>query len=61
MRAILEQPRSERQVADALHLQLGQTRAWLQRAVEEGLVSLTRQRRKLYTLSGRETHQLKLP
>ncbi len=60
IQAVLEQPRSERDVAEALHLQLGQARAWLQRAVEEGLVSSSTRRRKLYVLSEHDTHQLEL-
>ena len=60
IQAVLEQPRSERDVAETLHLQLGQTRAWLQRAVEEGLVSLNTHRRKLYVLSEHDPRQLEL-
>jgi DNA processing protein len=60
IQAVLEQPRSERDVAEALRLQLGQARAWLQRAVDEGLVSSSTRRRKLYVLSEHDTHQLEL-
>jgi DNA processing protein len=58
IQTVLKKPRSERDVAEALHLQLGQTRAWLQRAVEEGLVNLNTHRRKLYVLSEHDPHQL---
>lgn len=60
IQTVLKQPRSERDVAETLHLQLGQTRAWLQRAVEEGLVSLNTHRRKLYVLSEHDPRQLEL-
>ncbi len=60
MKAILQQPRSEREVAQTLSLHLGQARSWLQRAVEEGLVSSSTHGRKLYVLSEHDTHQLRL-
>lgn len=34
----LSEPRTETEVADAFHLQKAQTKAWLQRALDEGLV-----------------------
>jgi DNA processing protein len=56
--ACLQVPRSERDVADKLHLQLVQTRTWLNRAVDEGLVKLTARPRKLYVV--RDSEQLSL-
>jgi hypothetical protein len=42
----LEEPRSEKEVAEAFVLELTQARAWLKRAVADGLVDrLGRQRR----------------
>lgn len=35
-------------MAEELNLQLGQTRAWLDRAVEEGLARVQKKKRKLY-------------
>lgn len=58
--ARLQSPRSEREVAQELHLQLGQARTWLERAVREGLVSYRTRPRKLYVISEHETHQLRL-
>jgi DNA processing protein len=58
--ARLQSPRSEREVAQELHLQLGQARTWLERAVREGLVSSRTRPRKLYVISEHETHQLRL-
>ena len=37
MRAVLGEPRTEAEVAEALELQKGQAKMWLQRAVKEGL------------------------
>ena len=58
--ARLQSPRSEREVAEELDLQLSQARTWLERAVREGLVSSRTRPRKLYVISEHETHQLRL-
>lgn len=58
--ARLQSPRSDREVAQELHLQLGQVRTWLERAVREGLVSSRTRPRKLYVVSEHEAHQLRL-
>jgi DNA processing protein len=44
----LQAPRTDRDVAMALDLQLGQARVWLNRAVDEGLAKLQTRPRKLY-------------
>jgi hypothetical protein len=36
----LQEPRSDRDVAEALHIQLGQARIWLDRAVDEQLAEV---------------------
>ena len=36
--AFLASPRTEAEVAEAFHLEIAQTTAWLQRAVDDGLV-----------------------
>jgi predicted Rossmann fold nucleotide-binding protein DprA/Smf involved in DNA uptake len=56
----LRHPRSEREVAEQLNLQLGQTRAWLDRAVKEGLASVQKRKRKLYVASQLSGDQLSL-
>jgi predicted Rossmann fold nucleotide-binding protein DprA/Smf involved in DNA uptake len=58
--ACLRAPRSERDVAEALNLQLGQARVWLDRAVEEQLVRVKRKPRKLYIACVASEDQLKL-
>jgi predicted Rossmann fold nucleotide-binding protein DprA/Smf involved in DNA uptake len=58
--ASLEHPRSDRDVAEELDLQLGQARAWLDRAVQEGLASVQRHKRKLYVASPIGEDQLSL-
>jgi predicted Rossmann fold nucleotide-binding protein DprA/Smf involved in DNA uptake len=55
LEASLRHPRSEREVAEELNLQLGQTRAWLERALEEGLASVQKKKRKLYVASDRSS------
>jgi predicted Rossmann fold nucleotide-binding protein DprA/Smf involved in DNA uptake len=60
LEASLRHPRSEREVAEELKLQLGQTRAWLERAVEEGLVSVQKKKRKLYGVAEVSEDQLSL-
>lgn len=56
----LQSPRSEREVTEALKLQPGQTRVWLQRAVAEKLVTVRKRPRKLYLASDAGKAQLKL-
>jgi hypothetical protein len=60
LEASLRHPRSEREVAAELNLQLGQARAWLERAVEEGLASVQKKKRKLYVASQVNGDQLSL-
>jgi DNA processing protein len=60
LEASLRHPRSEREVAEELNLQLGQTRAWLDRAVLEGLASVQKKKRKLYVASQVSGDQLSL-
>jgi hypothetical protein len=60
LEASLRHPRSEREVAEELNLQLGQTRAWLDRAVQEGLASVQKRKRKLYVASQVSGNQLSL-
>jgi DNA processing protein len=60
LEASLRHPRSEREVAAELNLQLGQARAWLDRAVEEGLASVQKKKRKLYVASQVNGDQLSL-
>jgi predicted Rossmann fold nucleotide-binding protein DprA/Smf involved in DNA uptake len=55
LEASLRHPRSEREVAEELNLQLGQTRAWLDLALEEGLASVQKKKRKLYVASDRSS------
>lgn len=56
----LRTPRSERDVAEALNLQLGQARVWLDRAVEEQLVRVMKRPRKLYVACEASEDQLEL-
>ncbi len=60
LEATLRHPRSDREVAEELGLQLGQARAWLDRAVREGLVSVQKRKRKLYVVSTVDGGQLSL-
>ncbi len=60
LRASLVHPRSDRDVAKELGLQLGQARAWLDRAVQEGLASVPKGRRKRYVVSEISEDQLRL-
>lgn len=60
LEASLKRPRGDREIAEELGVHLGQARAWLDRAVEEGLASLERRRRKLYMASGVNGDQLSL-
>jgi predicted Rossmann fold nucleotide-binding protein DprA/Smf involved in DNA uptake len=60
LEASLRHPRSEREVAEELNLQLVQTRAWLDRAVEEGLASVQKKKRKLYGVTEVSEEQLSL-
>lgn len=55
----LEQPRTEKEVAELLDVQIGQTRAWLKRAVEEGLAEASK-KPKRYSLSGRLVNRAQL-
>jgi transposase len=52
-------PRTEKEVAELLDVQIGQTRAWLKRAVEEGLAEASK-RPKRYSLSGRLANRAQL-
>ncbi|MGD1057285.1 MAG: DNA-processing protein DprA [Solirubrobacteraceae bacterium] len=56
----LRAPHSDRDVAEALNVQLGQARVWLDRAVEEHLVRVEKGRRKLYIACDASEDQLKL-
>jgi predicted Rossmann fold nucleotide-binding protein DprA/Smf involved in DNA uptake len=58
--ACLRAPRSEREVAEALNLQLGQARVWLDRAVDEQLVRVKKKPRKLYVACVASEDQLEL-
>jgi DNA processing protein len=60
LRAFLQVPRSERDVAQALRLQPAQARAWLARAVEEELAKVKKRPRKTYTARSDERDQLTL-
>jgi DNA processing protein len=60
LRDYLQEPRTERDVAEALRLQPGQARAWLVRAVEEELAEVKAGRRKLYVSRGADGGQLSL-
>jgi predicted Rossmann fold nucleotide-binding protein DprA/Smf involved in DNA uptake len=60
LQAYLRHPRSDRDVAEEMGLQLGQARAWLDRAVQEGLASVPKRRRKLYVASEVSEDQLSL-
>jgi DNA processing protein len=60
LREYLQEPRIERDVAEALRLQPRQARAWLLRAVEEELVEVQAGRRKLYVARGADGGQLSL-
>jgi predicted Rossmann fold nucleotide-binding protein DprA/Smf involved in DNA uptake len=56
----LQTPRSDREVAKVLHLQLGQTRSWLDRAVEEQLADVRARPRKRYVIHRSDPDQLSL-
>jgi DNA processing protein len=56
----LEEPRSDRDVAKALHIQLGQARSWLDRAVEEQLAEVRARPRKRYLSRRSDPDQLSL-
>lgn len=56
----LQQPRSEREVAEVLHLQPAQARTWLNRALDEGLVNMRKRPRKLYVVEDGDPEQLTL-
>jgi predicted Rossmann fold nucleotide-binding protein DprA/Smf involved in DNA uptake len=58
--ACLQEPRSEREVAEALRLQLAQARTWLNRAAEEDLVKVKSRPRKLYVVGEGDHDQLRL-
>jgi predicted Rossmann fold nucleotide-binding protein DprA/Smf involved in DNA uptake len=60
LEASLKHPRGDREIAEELGLQLGQARAWLDRAVHEGLVSVQKHRRKLYVATRGGGDQLSL-
>ena len=60
LRTYLQEPRMERDVAEALGLRPGQARAWLLRAVDEGLVDVAPKRRKVYLARGADGGQLSL-
>jgi predicted Rossmann fold nucleotide-binding protein DprA/Smf involved in DNA uptake len=55
----LAQPRTEREVADRFKLELAQARAWLKRAVEEGLADV-KPRPKRYVLHSEVEEQLRI-
>jgi predicted Rossmann fold nucleotide-binding protein DprA/Smf involved in DNA uptake len=55
----LREPRSERDIAELLDLQLTQARAWLSRATDEGLVSV-KKRPKRYVLRDISDQQLSI-
>lgn len=57
--AQLHEPRSEREVAERLKLELTQARAWLKRAVDEGLADVKR-RPKRYLLRRESNGQLRM-
>jgi DNA processing protein len=56
----LQTPRSDRDVAKALHVQLGQARNWLDRAVEERLAEVRARPRKRYLIHRSDPDQLSL-
>jgi len=58
--AYLQAPRTDRDVAQALRLQLGQARIWLNRAVEEELAKIETRPRKLYVVRDVDRDQLSL-
>ncbi|HEX4115023.1 MAG TPA: DNA-processing protein DprA [Solirubrobacteraceae bacterium] len=60
LEASLKHPRGDREIAEELDLQLGQARTWLDRAVQEGLASVQKRRRKLYVVSRVGGDQLSL-
>ena len=60
LEASLKRPRGDREIAEELGLHLGQARAWLDRAVQEGLASVEKRRRKLYSASQVSGDQLSL-
>jgi DNA processing protein len=60
LEASLTRPRGDREIAEELGLQLGQARAWLDRAVQEGLASVQKRRRKVYVASRVGGDQLSL-
>lgn len=60
LRDYLQEPRSEREVAEELLLQPVQARVWLARAVEEGMVELKRRPRKTYVIRRDDSRQLTL-
>jgi DNA processing protein len=60
LEASLRSPRSERDVAEELDLQLGQARAWLNRAVREGIATVHTRKPKLYVASRVAGDQLSL-
>jgi DNA processing protein len=49
--AVLEEPRTEKEVAELLSVQIGQARAWLKRAVEQSLAEVSK-KPKRYSLAG---------
>lgn len=59
LEAQLKEPRSEKDVAELLDLHLGQARAWLKQAVDEGLATVAA-RPKRYSLVGPGAEQLHL-
>lgn len=60
LNACLQAPRTDRAVAKELHIQLGQARIWLDRAVEEQLANVKTRPRKLYVARDSDRDQLKL-
>ncbi|HWA55391.1 MAG TPA: DNA-processing protein DprA [Solirubrobacterales bacterium] len=55
----LREPKGEREVAETLDLKLAQARAWLERAVKEGLAEV-KARPKRYSLPGAMDEQLRM-
>lgn len=56
----LNESKNEREIAKLLDAKLGQTRAWLQRAIEEELVSKQKEKKQLVYVLSQKSKQLQL-